>query len=61
MNNNYLNLNELVRSIQRSAGDQDCFRRGLVPCDKVDCTWRSLCLDLEETSGLNEIKVINHN
>ena len=60
MTNNYLNLDELVRSIQRSSGDPDCFRRGLEPCDKADCMWRTLCQDLAETPDINEIKVINH-
>lgn len=61
MNNNYLNLNELVRSIQRSAGDPDCFRRGSDPCDKVDCIWRSLCLEPLEASDFKEKEAVNHN
>jgi hypothetical protein len=61
VNNNYLKLNELVRSIQRSAGEPDCFRRGLDPCDKVDCIWRSLCFELADTSELKEKEVVNHN
>ena len=60
MQNNYLKLNELVRSIQRSAGDPDCFRRGSSPCDKANCIWRSLCLELEESSDTEEIMVSNH-
>ena len=60
MQNSYLNLNELVRSIQRSAGDPDCFRRGSSPCDKTDCIWRSLCLELEERADIKEIMVSNH-
>lgn len=61
MDNNYLKLNELVRSLQRSAGDQDCFRRELGPCDRRDCPWRSLCLDQSETSDINKMRVVNHN
>jgi hypothetical protein len=61
MQNNYLKLDDLVRSIQRSAGDPDCFRRSIAPCDKVDCIWRSLCLDREDNPDIKELGVVNHN
>ena len=38
-----LDFTELVRSIQRTEGNQDCFRRKCV-CRELDCTWRSYCL-----------------
>jgi len=60
MHNNYLNLNELVRSIQRSAGDPDCFRQGPIPCDKLDCIWRYLCLEDSITSDLKQEEAVNH-
>ena len=34
----------LVRSLQRSAGVADCFRKGRADCDDVRCSWRSYCL-----------------
>jgi hypothetical protein len=37
-------LTELVRSLQRSEGHEDCFRQGAVSCDQMDCPWRDLCL-----------------
>ena len=39
-NNNYLDINELVRSIQRAENNIDCFRKGY-----NDCAWREYCLD----------------
>jgi len=44
MTENNLNVTDLVRSLQRSSGEQDCFRRGESECDRVDCLWRDLCL-----------------
>ncbi len=38
------NLTDLVRSLQRREGNQDCFRRGLADCDEMECTWRELCM-----------------
>ena len=40
-----VDLTELVRSIQRSEGNPDCFRQGAGNCDQLDCNWRSLCLE----------------
>jgi hypothetical protein len=34
----------LVRSLQRTAGITDCFRRGNADCDSIDCDWRTYCL-----------------
>ncbi len=44
-NNNYLDINELVRSIQRAENKVDCFRKGCNNCDQFDCAWREYCLD----------------
>jgi hypothetical protein len=41
---NTFDLTDLVRSLQRSEGYQDCFRRGLTDCNQLDCAWRDLCL-----------------
>jgi hypothetical protein len=40
---NFLDLTELVRSIQRSEGDPPCFSTTSI-CDRLDCLWRSYCL-----------------
>jgi len=37
-------LTDLVRSLQREAGHEDCFRQGQASCDRMDCAWRELCL-----------------
>lgn len=37
-----LDFTELVRSIQRAEGNQDCFRK-IDVCPELDCTWRSYC------------------
>jgi hypothetical protein len=34
----------MVRSLQRTAGMTDCFRRGNADCDIIDCDWRTHCL-----------------
>lgn len=34
----------MVRSLQRTAGLNDCFRRGRADCDDIQCHWRSYCL-----------------
>jgi hypothetical protein len=40
----FLDITNLIRSIQRAEGNTDCFQRGIRDCDQVDCKWRSLCL-----------------
>jgi hypothetical protein len=40
---NYLDLTGLIRSVQRSDGHSDCFRRGFCDCDQLDCPWRAQC------------------
>ena len=45
MTENKFNLTELVRSLQRGEGHEDCFRRGAASCDRMECSWRTLCLD----------------
>ena len=41
----FVDLTKLIRSIQRSEGNPDCFQQGPDPCDQQDCAWRSLCLN----------------
>ncbi|RZB37792.1 MAG: hypothetical protein SRB2_00894 [Desulfobacteraceae bacterium Eth-SRB2] len=41
----FLDMTTLIRSIQRAEGNTDCFQRGIIDCDQVDCKWRSFCLE----------------
>jgi hypothetical protein len=45
----YVDLVNLVRSIQRAESNIDCYRRGRQQCDQVNCVWRNHCL--KETEG----------
>jgi hypothetical protein len=40
---NYVDLVNLIRSIQRAEGNIDCYRRGRRECDRMDCAWRDHC------------------
>lgn len=40
-----VDVTAMVRSLQRTAGMTDCFRKGNVDCDEIDCDWRVYCLD----------------
>ncbi len=44
-NKNFLDITSLIRSIQRSEGFTDCFRKGILDCDQIDCKWWSMCLE----------------
>ena len=41
----YVDLVNLVRSIQRAEGNIDCYRRARQQCDRMSCIWRSHCLE----------------
>ncbi len=45
MNKDFLDLTNLIRSIQRAEGNYDCFRRAQDRCDQFDCAWRPYCLE----------------
>jgi len=45
---NYVDLVNLVRSIQRAEGNIDCYRGGRQQCDRMDCAWRDHCLKAPE-------------
>jgi len=64
---NFLNLTQLIRSIQRVEGNPDCFRRSGEWCENLGCSWREYCL--EDTlcipfdkakQGLNKIEGAIH-
>ena len=42
---NFLDITTLIRSIQRAEGNTDCFQKGMIDCDQVDCKWRPFCLE----------------
>lgn len=39
-----LDFTELIRSIQRAEGNEDCFRKRRV-CQEMGCSWRPYCLN----------------
>jgi hypothetical protein len=41
----FLDRTALIRSIQRAEGNPDCFKKGEVCCDQLDCAWRKYCLE----------------
>lgn len=46
--NRFVDITAMIRSLQRSEGANDCFRRGIGDCDQVDCNWRQYCLNIKE-------------
>ena len=36
---------ELIRSIQEMQGGVPCFQTGKKSCDRLDCGWRSECME----------------
>lgn len=50
----HVNITAMIRSLQRTEGVTDCFRRGLADCDQLDCAWRQYCLD--NADGLTSTK-----
>lgn len=44
MNEDYLDVDLLIRSLQRAEGNPDCFRRVPGGCEEIDCCWRPYCL-----------------
>jgi hypothetical protein len=45
LNKRYVDITAMIRSLQRTEGTTDCFRRGLVDCDHRECSWRQYCLE----------------
>jgi hypothetical protein len=52
---NFLDITTLIRSIQRAEGNTDCFQKGIVDCDQLNCKWRSLCLEEEPSLRKDEV------
>ena len=47
----YVDLVNLIRSIQRAEGNIDCYRRGRQQCDRMSCVWRDHCLEASPRRG----------
>lgn len=47
---NFLDVTALIRSIQRTEGNPDCFGRVEGNCAQMDCAWRTYCLEGQPTS-----------
>lgn len=43
----FLDTTAMVRSLQRSEGRRDCFRRPELDCTDLECQWRDYCLKRE--------------
>jgi len=50
----FLDITTLIRSIQSAEGNTDCFQKGIVNCDQLDCKWRSLCLEEQQVLRKDE-------
>ena len=50
---NYVDLVNLIRSIQRAEGNIDCYRRERQQCDRRSCAWRAYCL--KEPEGTSKV------
>ena len=51
-----VDLTALIRSVQRSEGYSDCFRRNKGHCDQVGCAWRSYCLPFQSDAQQDHSK-----
>ena len=56
----YVDLVNLVRSIQRAEGNIDCYRRGRQECDRMSCVWRAHCLKASEGASKAASKSHEH-
>jgi hypothetical protein len=43
--NDFLDVTALIRSIQRVEGNFDCYSKAKEYCDQSDCCWRPYCLE----------------
>lgn len=46
----FVDITNLVRSIQRAEGKPDCFRKEQKDCDQFECAWRKYCLESSKPS-----------
>jgi hypothetical protein len=53
LNRRYVDITAMIRSLQRTEGMTDCFRRGLANCDQLVCAWRRYCLGQSDELLMN--------
>jgi hypothetical protein len=61
---NFLDVTNLIRSIQRAEGNPDCFGKAKGYCDGLDCAWHEYCLEEpqnESKAHENEQTVVHGN
>ncbi len=44
-----VNITDLIRSVQRTEGNQDCFKKHQGACAEIECEWRPYCLEVRPT------------
>jgi len=56
MENETVDIEHLIRSIQRFEKNPDCFGVAEIQChcDRMDCAWRNLCLKKPQDHRANE-------
>ncbi len=47
---NLVNITDLIRSVQRTEGNPDCFKKHAGGCNELECEWRPYCLEVPPTS-----------
>ena len=58
---NYVDLVNLIRSIQRAEGNLDCYRTGRQQCDRMNCVWRDHCLKEPGRASMADNESHQHN
>jgi hypothetical protein len=56
----YVDLVNLIRSIQRAEGNLDCYRTGRQECEQMNCVWRDHCLKEPEGPSTVDSKLQEH-
>jgi hypothetical protein len=51
---NFVNMVNLIRSIQRAEGNPECYGRSNGRCHEVDCEWRRHCLETPPENSRSE-------
>jgi hypothetical protein len=50
----FLDVKALIRSIQRTEENPDCFGKATDTCDRLDCAWRHYCLEKNQPDDAGE-------
>ena len=57
LKSNYVDLTNLIRSMQRLEGNPDCFRTANGHCDRLDCVWRVYCLEKSQDDPVEKKEI----